>query len=63
MRREKVAVLTAGTLTDQEMMGAQPEAAYLMSLAELPVPGQWLCRVGFVPSPAALCRCLHRSVC
>lgn len=39
MRREKVAVLTQATLTDQEMLAHQPEAAYLMALAELPVPG------------------------
>lgn len=39
MRREKVAVLTQATLTDQEMLSGQPEASYLMALAELPVPG------------------------
>ncbi|EFN52031.1 hypothetical protein CHLNCDRAFT_139631 [Chlorella variabilis] len=38
VRREKVAVLTQGTLTDAEMVAAQPEAAYLLALAELPVP-------------------------
>lgn len=37
--REKVAVLTQGTLTDSEMLAEQPEASYLMALAELPVPG------------------------
>lgn len=40
MRREKVAVLTQGTLTDAEMLAAQPEASYLLALAELPVPGK-----------------------
>ena len=42
MRRERVAVLTQGTLTDAQMVAATPEAAYLMALAELPVPGGWL---------------------
>lgn len=54
MRREKVAVLTQATLTDQEMLCSQPEAAYLMALAELPVPGGhagaglplWVCGFG-----------------
>ncbi len=39
VRREKVAVLTQGTLTDAEMLAEQPEASYLLALAELPVPG------------------------
>ena len=43
VRREKVAVLTQGTLTDAEMVAAQPEASYLTALAELPVPGARLC--------------------
>ncbi|KAL4517804.1 hypothetical protein Ndes2526A_g02182 [Nannochloris sp. 'desiccata'] len=38
VRREKVAVLTRGTLTDAEMMGAVPDAQYLMAVAELPLP-------------------------
>ena len=38
MRREKVAVLTRGTLTDPQMLGANPDAVFLMALAELPVP-------------------------
>lgn len=46
MRREKVAVLTQGTLTDAEMLAGQPEAAYLMALAELPVPGMCTCAGG-----------------
>jgi hypothetical protein len=41
VRREKVAVLTQGTLTDAEMLAGLPEAAYLLALAELPVPGGW----------------------
>ena len=40
VRREKVAVLTQGTLTDTEMLAAQPEASYLLALAELAVPGE-----------------------
>lgn len=40
VRREKVAVLTQGTLTDAEMLAAQPEASYLLALAELSVPGK-----------------------
>lgn len=40
VRREKVAVLTQGTLTDADMTKDAPEAAYLLALAELPVPGQ-----------------------
>ena len=46
MRRERVAVLTQGTLTDAEMVAATPEAAYLMALAELPVPGKWVAVCG-----------------
>jgi len=42
VRREKVAVLTQGTLTDHEMLEAQPDASYLLALAELPVPGGWV---------------------
>ncbi len=38
VRREKVAVLTRGTLTDAEMMGAVPDAQYLMAVAEVPLP-------------------------
>lgn len=38
VRREKVAVLSRGTLTDAEMMGAVPDAQYLMAVAELPLP-------------------------
>lgn len=38
MQRTKVAVLTRGTLTDPEMLGANPDAVFLMALAELPVP-------------------------
>ena len=38
VRREKVAVVTIGTLTDGEMLGASPEAAYLMAIAELLLP-------------------------
>ncbi|KAL4857543.1 DNA mismatch repair protein 6 [Chlorella vulgaris] len=38
VQREKVAVLTRGTLTDAEMLSSQPEASYLLALAELPVP-------------------------
>eukprot|EP00887_Chlorella_sp_A99_P007330 scaffold2.g7330.t1 len=38
VRREKVAVLTKGSLTDGEMLGTHPDASYLLALAELPVP-------------------------
>lgn len=38
VRREKVAVLSKGTLTDAEMLMTAPEAAYLLTLVELPVP-------------------------
>jgi DNA mismatch repair protein MSH6 len=38
VRREAVAVLTRGTLTDAEMLGAAPDAQYLMAVAELPLP-------------------------
>ena len=34
MRREICAVVTKGTLTDGELLSANPEAAYLMSLTE-----------------------------
>ena len=37
VRREKVAVLTRGTLTDAEMMASVPDAQYLLSVAELPL--------------------------
>ena len=40
MRREAVAVLTRGTLCDADMLAATPDAAYLLALAELPVPQQ-----------------------
>jgi DNA mismatch repair protein MSH6 len=38
VRREKVAVLTRGTLTDAEMMGAVPDAQYLMAITEVSLP-------------------------
>ena len=38
VRREKIAVLTRGTLTDAEMMGQVPDAQYLMAVAEIPLP-------------------------
>lgn len=38
VRRDKVAVLTRGTLTDPEMLGAHPDAVFLLALAELPLP-------------------------
>ncbi len=41
VRREQVAVLTRGTLTDPEMRGAHPDAVFLMSVAELPVPSSY----------------------
>jgi hypothetical protein len=47
VRRERVAVLTQGTLTDAEMLGGQPEAAYLMALAELAVPRECALEGGF----------------
>lgn len=56
VRREKVAVLTQGTLTDAEMLAAQPEASYLLALAELPVPG------ACVPHPSAQ-RCWGQRCC
>lgn len=57
VQREKVAVLTRGTLTDAEMLSSQPEASYLMALAELPVPGEGRCPAwGLVPW-AGLVRC------
>lgn len=34
MRREVVAILSSGTLTDPDMLRAQPEAAYVLSLCE-----------------------------
>ena len=38
VRREKVVVLTKGTLNDAGMLATAPEASYLMCLVELPVP-------------------------
>jgi hypothetical protein len=38
VRREAVAILTAGTLTDPDMLGSQPEAAHVLSLWERPLP-------------------------
>lgn len=38
VRREVVAILTSGTLTDPDMLRAQPEAAYVLSLWERPLP-------------------------
>ena len=38
VRREVVAILTSGTLTDPDMLKAQPEAAYVLSLCERPLP-------------------------
>ena len=58
MRREKVAVLTQGTLTDTEMLAAQPEASYLLALAELAVPGELPCGVLLHAPHAAVC-CLQ----
>lgn len=56
VRREKVAVLTRGTLADPEMLGANPDAVFLMSLAELPVPaaGAEGCRGGVWGAGAGL---------
>ena len=39
VRREKVAVLTRGTLTDADMMGQVPDAQYLLAVAETPLAG------------------------
>ena len=38
VRREVVAILTSGTLTDPDMLHAQPEAAHVLSLCEHPLP-------------------------
>ncbi|CAL8470971.1 g10513 [Coccomyxa elongata] len=38
VRREVVAILTSGTLSDPDMLRAQPEAAYVLSLWERPAP-------------------------
>ena len=38
VNRELVAVLTQATLTDPEMLQAQPDAAYLMSITEQELP-------------------------
>ena len=38
VRREVVAILTSGTLTDPDMLRAQPEAAFALSLCERPLP-------------------------
>ncbi|CAD7704171.1 unnamed protein product [Ostreobium quekettii] len=48
VRREKVAVLTKGTLRDAEMVQAHPDPAYLMSVIEMEKsPGsEGCCRVG-----------------
>ncbi len=44
VNRELVAVLTQATLTDAEMLQAQPDAAYLLSITEQQIakaePGQ-----------------------
>lgn len=37
VRREKVAVLSKGTLMDAQMVAAKPDAAYVMAVAELPM--------------------------
>lgn len=38
VRREVVAILTAGTVTDPDMLQSHPEAAYVLSLWERPLP-------------------------
>ena len=38
VRREVVAILTSGTLTDPDMLRAHPEAAYVLSLHEQALP-------------------------
>ena len=38
VNRELVAVLTQATLTDPEMLQAQPDAAYLMAITEQELP-------------------------
>jgi len=38
VRREKVAVLTRGTLTDAAMLAACPDASYLVAVTETPAP-------------------------
>ena len=38
VNRELVAVLTQATLTDAEMLQAQPDAAYLLSITEQELP-------------------------
>lgn len=38
VNRELVAVLTQATLTDPEMLQAQPDAAYLLSITEQELP-------------------------
>ncbi len=38
VRREAVAVLTVGTLTDPEMLVKQPNASYFACIVELPLP-------------------------
>ena len=63
MRREKVAVLTQGTLTDTEMLAAQPEASYLLALAELAVPGELPCRPYRCVLPACLRACVALPCC
>jgi DNA mismatch repair protein MSH6 len=39
VNREMVAVLTKGTLSDPEMLTCQGEASYLLTLLEVPLPG------------------------
>jgi hypothetical protein len=39
VRREKVALLSRGTLTDATMLAATPDAAYLVAITEAPVAG------------------------
>lgn len=36
-----MAVVTRGTIADPEMLTSNPDAAYLLALAELPLPADW----------------------
>ena len=53
VRREVVAILTSGTLTDPDMLRAQPEAAYVLSLCERPLPPV----AAGAPAPVLLSAC------
>ena len=66
MKRELVAVLTQATLTDPEMLQAQPDAAYLLSITEqeLPAAAQTdTADAQHPPSQGLTAKCVRIGVC